>query len=359
MDDRDYRENDYMDPSSNGSEYESEYGSDYGSDYDGNQDAPPRGDGDFDFPETDVDYSAEFDDAEDGVSRYKKEYTVSTQGFYEQYGAEIRASVKEVDEEEIYSEYDDEPETEGEYEFPKKKRKKKHYLLKFLVLCLIIAAGVAFALSPFFNIKIIKVQGEHNYKAEDIIKASGVKAGMNIFKVRESDVQKRIKKNAYFSSVSIKRKLPKQLTIVVRERNEAAYVKYGKSKVVIDPSAVVLRKTTKAVKLTELANLKIKKMDIGDKLDVSQETTLKKTLDVIKAMRAGDIFFSKIEFKKVILRAYIRDNFVCKGDPDTIIENIENGNLKNVISDLYKKGKKKGTITLGDNDYCSYSPKVL
>lgn len=341
MDDRDFNENEYndsldMDPSN----------------------VPPENDGDFDFPETDKDYSDAFDDEEDGDSRYKKEYTVSTQGFYEQYGAEIRASVKEIDEEKIYSEYEDEPDIEGEYEFPKKKRKKKHYLLKFLILCLVIAAGVAFALSPFFNIKIIKVSGEHSYKAEDIIKASGIKAGMNTFRISESDVQKRIKKNAYFSSVSIKRKLPKQITIIVKERNEAAYVKYGKDRIVIDGDGIVLRKTSKDVKLTELANLKIKKMDIGKKLEVTEETTLKKTLDIIKSMKAGDVFFKRIEFKKVLLKAFIRNNLVCKGDPDIIIENIENGNLKSVISDLYKKGKKSGTITFGDNNYCSYSPKV-
>ena len=315
---------------------------------------------DFDFPEPDRDYSSEFYDKEDGFRGTEKEYTVSTQGFYEQYGDEIRASVRDVSEEEIYNDIDEEEfdEEEWQYHPPAKKRKKKRYLLKFLMLCIVIGAVVAFLFSPFFNIKVIKVEGEHNYRAEEIIKASGVKAGMNIFKVSEGDVRDAIKKDAYFSSVSIKRKLPRQLTIIVSERSEAAYVKYGKSKVIIDKDGYVLRKTDDDEKLTELTNMKIKKMKIGEKIKVEQEMTLKKTLDVIRAMRKADIFFKRIEIKNVFVTAYIKNDFICKGKPANIIKHLNNGNLKRVISDLYAKNKKKGTITLGDGNYCSYSPKV-
>lgn len=108
---------------------------------------------------------------------------------------------------------------------------------------MILAAVVIFMMSSYFNIKTIKVEGEKTIKAEEIIKMSGIKSGMNIFKVRESKVSKNLKKDAYFSSVKISRKLPDKLTITVRERNESAFILYGSERVIIDNEGYVLRKT--------------------------------------------------------------------------------------------------------------------
>lgn len=338
---------------------------DMGSSFGGVSDHSDDFDDDDDFVYDDHDYDDHdnegFDSDESAGTSLEKEYTVSTQGFYEQYGDEIMASVRHVDDEEIYSEVEqreDVDEADYEYQFPKKKRKKKHYLFKLMILLIVACAVFAIAMSPLFNIKNIVVEGEHKYKEEEIIKASGVKTGQNIFRVSESDVEKALKKDAYFSAVSISRKLPGQLTIRVSERREAAYIKYGRSRIIIDASGYVLRKTDRKVKLTELQNLKIKSMEIGKKLETAEETAFNKTLEVIGSMGEADIFFKKIVVKKVILRAYIYNDFLCKGKPDNLIKNMKNGNLKSVIKDLRRKGKYKGTITLGDDNYCSYSPKV-
>lgn len=334
-----------------------EYNDEKGQDREGYADSEKTA-GDFDFPETDDDFSDEFDGEEDERGSFEDEYTVRTTSFFEQYGDELKAAVRDIDEKEIFSKFDDEELEEGIYQFPEKKRKKKHWLVKILSAAVILAAVVIFMMSSYFNIKTIKVEGEKTIKAEEIIKMSGIKSGMNIFKVRESKVSKNLKKDAYFSSVKISRKLPDKLTITVRERNESAFILYGSERVIIDNEGYVLRKTKKKVRLTRLDDLKIKKMEMGEKLQTSDEDDFDKLLSMVTSMKNANLFFKKITKKKTIVRAYIKDDFLCRGKADNIIKNLDNGNLGSVIKDLYSKGKRKGTIILSDDNMCSYSPKV-
>ena len=312
------------------------------------------------FDEQEPIESEEFDPEEFYEHDPDNEGTVVTQGFYEQYGAEIQRSMKEYSEKDVIEEYEeDEEEEERERIFkPKKKRKKKHYMLKFLAFCLVIAAIIGIGLSPIFAIKEIKVEGAENNKPAQIIKSSGVKKGDNIFKVRRSSVADSLKENAYLSSVDIERKLPGTLTIIVKERIESSYIAYGNDYIVLDSRGFILRKAEKKPKLTELTNVKITDMNIGEQIGVKDSETFEKCLEIISSMGAADLFFKKISVKGVMVRAYIKDNFLCKGKAENLIKNMENGNIKSILRDLRKKGKKKGTIIITDDKYCSYSPKV-
>ncbi len=287
------------------------------------------------------------------------EWTVVTQGFYEQYGAEIQRSMKEYSQEDVMEEYEEEDVEERERIFkPKKKRRKKHYLLKFLAFCVVVGMIIGIGLSPIFEIKEIKVEGAANNKSDQIIKSSGVKKGDNIFKVRRSSVEESLKKNAYLSSVDIERKLPGTLTIVVKERTEASFIAYGGDYLILDSRGYILRRAEKKPKLTELTNVKITDMNIGEQIGVKDSETFEKCLEIISSMGTADLFFKKISVKGVMVRAYIKDNFLCKGKAENLMKNMENGNIKSILRDLRKKGKKKGTIIITDDKYCSYSPKV-
>lgn len=321
--------------------------------YDDNQE------GEESLEEEAVDSDLDIFDARENYSHDDEEWTVVTQSFYEQYGAEIQASVKELSEQDVYEPYEDEEYDDSEREFkPKKKRKKKHYFLKFLAACAVIAIAVAIAFSSAFNIKEIKVVGAVNNPPDKIIKESGVKVGENIFKVRGSEVSKALKENSYLSSVDIDRELPGTLIIVVKERQEVSYISYGNSYVVLDGLGCVLRKVDKKPKLTQIMGVTIKEMDIGEIIKVKEEGSFDKNLEIIKAMKSNDLFFKKIQTGKAITRAYIKDNLLCKGEASILIKNIENGNLRMILEDLRKKHKGKGTIIFGDGDYCSFSPKV-
>lgn len=240
----------------------------------------------------------------------------------------------------------------------KKKRKRKHYFLKFLCVVLVLAATVAFALSPFFTVEKIEVKGNNYYDSKKIVQMSGLKTGGNLFKTSARTASKKLLQDSYFEDAKIKRALPDTFVIEVRERKEAAAVPYGKEYIIIDSKTNVLKKVAKEPKLTILTKMTIKTMTMGEPLEVKEKQTLNKTLKLLRLMKKEDLFFMKVEISSVTIRAYIYENLVCKGTPKDIMANLRNGNLQDVLYDLYEKDITKGTVTMSGMRYCSFSPEI-
>jgi len=240
----------------------------------------------------------------------------------------------------------------------RKKRKKKHYFLKFLI---VIAAGTGlffFMSSDYFNIDSINVKGNDNYTKEQIIQMSGIRKGDNIFLTRESKVEKKMKKDSYIASVSLSRGLPDRITVTVKERSEIAAISYGKHYILLDKKGYVLTKTDKEPELTLLEGLTITDMTKGDILQVKEKTAFSDTLSILRAMKKSDLFFKKIDISRVVVKAYIYDNLICRGRPENIIKSMKNGNLEEILYDLYKKDIKRGVVNIGSGKYCSFSPDI-
>lgn len=241
----------------------------------------------------------------------------------------------------------------------KKKRRKKHYFLRFL-LFLGVLVLIYFGLSSsYFNIKHISVSGNHYYTDQEVINMADAKKGKNIFfEAGKKDIIKRLEKDPYFEEVKVKRSLPSTLKLVVKERVQTAAVAYGNQYVVIDNEGNVLRKTGVMPKVTLLTGLTISKMEVGSPIEVEEKETLDTTLKMLHAMVKGDIFFKKIDFSKMLIRAYIYDNLIVKGKPQQLMDAINSGDLQKVVSDLFDDGISRGTINIGGNDYMSFSPDI-
>ncbi len=289
-----------------------------------------------------------------------REATVSTQNFYEMYGAEIQAYLSGHTDEDPIEEYEEieeeQAEEEGLIPKKKKKRKKKHYLIRFLVIVGVIVAAVAFMMSSYFDIKQVDVEGTKTLKKSQIVKMSGIETGTNIFKLHKKDVEQRLLESSYIAHVEIKRDYPGTVRITVLERRESAAVKYGTEYLIIDPDGYVLRKVKKLPKRTLLSDMKIREIEIGKKLEVTDEEKFEQALALIRAMRESNMYFKKIEFGKTKVKAFIYDKLVCVGTYDDLLKNIENGNLSQVARDLYSKKIKKGTVRIDGGKYISYDP---
>lgn len=240
----------------------------------------------------------------------------------------------------------------------RKKRKKKRYFLKFLILCALVATAMAFLSSDFFLVKNIKVEGNINYTEEEIVKKAGDKTGKNIFKIDKGRMVENLKKDSYVDSVKISRSLPRTIVIKIKERKEIAAIPYGKGFVVIDNAGYVLNKVSTVPKLTILDGTTIKSVKKGQVIRVKEKDVLSKTLALLKAMEYSDLFFKKIDVSTVVVKVYIYDTLVCKGTPDNILRNLKNGNLERIMYDLYQKGITTGTINVGADQYCAFSPNI-
>jgi len=105
----------------------------------------------------------------------------------------------------------------------RKKRYRRHrrgrfgFLIKILTILAVCAAVVA-ALTLFFKVNVITVSGESHYTQQEILDASGVKTGDNLFLLNKFEVANRlVDQLPYIEEVRINRALPDQLLITVRE----------------------------------------------------------------------------------------------------------------------------------------------
>ena len=103
-------------------------------------------------------------------------------------------------------------------------RRKRNALfapLSFLIIC----AALVFGMSVFFRVSTIEVEGNALYTAEEIIEASGIEQGDNLFFInRFSAISRIFSKLPYVEKAVINRSLPNRLVIVVTESQAIACV---------------------------------------------------------------------------------------------------------------------------------------
>ncbi len=241
----------------------------------------------------------------------------------------------------------------------KKKRRKKHYFLRLLIVILVIYGLYRFATSSFFDVQMFRVENNTYYTAEQIIQRSGAQKGVNIFfDVSTKEMQRALLQDPYIKEVKVKRDLPDTIKFDVSERSERAFIYLGGQYVIIDPNGLVLRKTDTLPQLTELQGLTVTECEPGKALTVEEMSVLRDTLEMLERIKDGEITFKKIDISNVVIKAYIYDQLICQGRPDSILENLENGNLSRVMYDLYSEGIERGIINLGADGYCAFSPVI-
>ncbi len=104
------------------------------------------------------------------------------------------------------------------------KNKKKLRIIKYgILIVILIGAITCFLLSPIFNIKNIKVINNSKFSEDTYISLSKIQIDTNIFNINKREVIKNIKQNAYVEDVQIKRNLPDEILINVKER-QATYM---------------------------------------------------------------------------------------------------------------------------------------
>ena len=96
---------------------------------------------------------------------------------------------------------------------PKFTRNVNRPLTFFLVI-----VALVFIMSVFFKVSRIEVKGNSIYTADEVIKASGIETGDNLFFINGIAAGSRVAvKLPYVDSVQINRGLPNLVTIVVTE----------------------------------------------------------------------------------------------------------------------------------------------
>lgn len=163
------------------------------------------------------------------------------------------------------------------------KRKKKpltNTTIAYLAVGIVLVSVMAlFAISSFFKVNNIRVDGMRLYSAQIIAEASDVSKGDNLFFLNRSRVADRISEQLpYVNSVEIRRDYPDTLIIEVTESKASAYIRFGGEMVVIDSAGRILATGNESIidlgdqKLTEVRGVPLVEARAGSRPVVAQGT---------------------------------------------------------------------------------------
>lgn len=231
-------------------------------------------------------------------------------------------------------------------------------LIKRIVAMVILLAFFS-TFTNLYTITSIEVEGNSYYTDDEIINISHAETGKNlIWNPGKREAARYLEKNPYIDEVHIRRRLPGTLVIKIEERRQIAAVVYGDEYIVIDINGTVLRRTKTKPKLTIVKGIKTNMISDGEMLGTDDKPAFQELLKLLEVMDEGKIFFVKIEVSELHTNAYVYDNLMCSGKTAVIIDFIQNNRLQKMIDKLFKRGIKRGKLTITEKGYASFTPVI-
>lgn len=241
----------------------------------------------------------------------------------------------------------------------KRKLKMPGFFTRIFIILGVIIAVIAFSLSSFFTVDTIDVQGNKYFTDEEISNMAHASTGQNIiYKLNKGNMLNYLEKNPYIEEARVYRKLPSTIVINVKERIQIAALTYGDQFLIIDNKGTLLRVTKTKPKLTIVTGFKVKKVKLGEPVEVNSPDLFKELLSLLKSMEAGDVYFTKINITELFITANVYDSLVVKSKYKDLKDNIDKGRLHKVLDELFKRNIKRGTITISSDGYASFTPEL-
>ncbi len=177
-----------------------------------------------------------------------------------------------------------------------KKRSALYAPLTFIIVC----AALIFGIGVFFRVSEIEVVGASYYTEQEIIDASGIEEGDNLFFVNRFTAYSRIyAKLPYVSGVAVSRSLPNKIVIEVTEGYAIACIRSEGEYWLIDQNCKILDSISAAETqgVINVTGLIPSSPVIGEelKLDTGDSTAVQFVSDVLTAIddmgMVGDITY--------------------------------------------------------------------
>ena len=246
----------------------------------------------------------------------------------------------------------------------KRRRKSKSAVVYIPVAAILISTLVLLGIGVFLRVIEIEVTGASRHTIDDIIKASGIKAGDNMLFIDKVGAVKSIQSAMpYISGVNIETKLPDKIIIEVNESVPLAMLEDQAGIIVVDSSGRILDITEIAPKgLIEIRGFTPVNSVVGNVLraDVRDETRLRCLLEVIEAINnegiESDVSFIDVSNIVYINFRYSERFLVMLGTTDNIAYKM--GTLSEAVNSINATRPKDetGTIYLSDKEPGRWSP---
>lgn len=244
-----------------------------------------------------------------------------------------------------------------------KDRKRKSFRTKFYAVTITLLVSIAAALlslSPVFTVDSIEVRGNSHYTTEEIINMAHAVPGKNIiYNANKEEITSYLEQNPYIKSARVSRRLPSTLVIKVRERQEKFAFRYDDDYLIMDEDGILLKKTRNKPNQTMVEGNVVNRIKLGEPLGTEDERLFRETVDLIKATSKADLYFVRIDMSsRNKVRAYIYDTLLVRTDYDSLMTNLKNGRLHQIVEKLFDDGIRRGTITFNEDGSASFMPII-
>lgn len=238
-----------------------------------------------------------------------------------------------------------------------KKNKRKSPL--FIIILLLLLAGMGFLGYHLFNITSIEIKGNNEKQADYIIKLSGVEIGTNIFKINDATLKENIEKDSYLKFIGVEKKYPDKIIIEIKEKVPAAMIKEGNSSLVLDEEGYVLQilQDTNGLSYPVLSGIDISNTAVGKQIvfaDEAQRLTMQVVLNAI-AKNDADNLIAAIDFININNIKMTTSNGIAVNFGNYSMAEKKILWIKGVLA--YDKQKiESGTIDVSTGEFASYKP---
>ena len=162
----------------------------------------------------------------------------------------------------------------------RRRRRRRNIVFYTALFLLVIGVAILLCFTVLFKLEMVSVSGSSRYSAEEIIKASGLVKGENLFRQDLDKASSRVEETLpYIGEAQVSRKLPAEIVITVSEAQIAGVVEFEGQKILLDAKGKVLEATGEAPENCPVfKGLKIKDAVPGKPLQYAEEEQ-KKTVD--------------------------------------------------------------------------------
>ncbi len=158
-----------------------------------------------------------------------------------------------------------------------RKKKKKSAVFAPLSFLLVLVAFV-FGVGVFFRVQTIEVVGQESYTPQEIIEASGIDVGDNLFFIDRAGASSRIySRLSQVEDANVEPVMPNKLIIRVRESTAVAYVEWEGTYWVVTGNCKMLKSAgpEELSGLIHVLNLTPQDPEAGKPMKVAEEDNLK------------------------------------------------------------------------------------
>lgn len=171
----------------------------------------------------------------------------------------------------------------------RRRRRGRFTFLYKLLSILVICAAIIAAMTLFFKVENVEISGEERYTEQEILEASGVSLGDNLYLLNKYTVASSIiQAKPYIEDVRINRKAPNTLLIQVTEGQAAAVIVQGGARWVITAQGKIVEKTADS-DLPPVDGCVLVEPKVGERIQLEEENDGTELKALLKAMEEAGL----------------------------------------------------------------------